>query len=382
MSRDGVLVNTSRTALAFPVLPPAHDGIGDYVGRLAAKLSEDEPCCVFTQAGSFDSIPGVDIYPAQTALEADGGLLSLIEQHPVDRLIVQYNPFSYGRWGLNLSLPTAIKRLRRRFPQLQIGLMVHESIVPARDWKRRLMRTWQSYQLRELGAASDVIFFSISAWVEQYGPWFPGKPIIHAPVGSNIPRIAVSNADAKAHFGLPPDALVIGAFGSDHESRMWDLTVEAAEAIVARNPKTVLVYAGSAEHRLRELVRNVPLLALGRLPADQLSIALSAMDLFLSPFKYGISSRKGSAIVGLQHEVATLTTNGPQTDALFVDSGIGLTDANDPDSFVSLAVRIATSKDDRCAMASAGARLYRDVFSWDRVASVFREAFDASEWRQ
>ena len=67
-----------------------------------------------------------------------------------DAVLVQYNPFSYGRWGFApwLVALTWALRLRRREPR--IALMVHEPYVPMITWRSTVMGLWQRAQLRLL----------------------------------------------------------------------------------------------------------------------------------------------------------------------------------------------------------------------------------------
>jgi glycosyltransferase involved in cell wall biosynthesis len=254
--------------------------------------------------------------------------------------------------------------------------MVHEAFVPTESLKQTIMTTWQRYQLWRLGNASDTIFFSIDPWVQRFSRWFPDKKVIHAPVGSNIPRRSLTQEQARAELDIDPDTFVVGAFGSDHESRLWAWVIEAAEAVARNHSKPLFLYAGSAGQLLNKMVRSVPYRDLGRVPAAELSAAMTSMDLFLSPFAEGISSRKGSAIIGLQHGVATLTTAGPQTDSLFHNAGLELTDCGDQQSFVRKAVRTIHDKPYRDQIARSGLGLHSTVFEWDVVADVFQRAFE------
>ncbi|NNE34594.1 MAG: hypothetical protein HKN13_05135, partial [Rhodothermales bacterium] len=230
----------------FPVVPPVPNGIGDYTACLAATMAQSGPCTVYTEAGEHDEIPGVRMLSSQSNFSSEGGLLHLLEQDRPDVLLIQYNPFSYGRWGLNLRFPETIRQIRKRFPSVRLALMVHEAFVPLASAKEAVMTTWQRYQLYRLGRSVDLIFFSIELWAKRFRTWFPGKPIVHAPVGSNIPCLDISKQDARDALGIAPDRLVLGAFGGDHESRMWDWVVDSAEAVAEVHPQTEFLYAGSA----------------------------------------------------------------------------------------------------------------------------------------
>lgn len=368
-------MNRKRIGLVFPVLPPLLNGIGDYTARLAETIGSKSDCIVFCEAGDFDPIPNARMAPCASRFSDDGGLLAQVAKHPVDRLLIQYNPFSYGRWGLNLRFPETVRALKKQHPTMQIGLMVHEAFVPLEGFKQSVMTTWQRYQLLRLGRSVDLVFFSISPWARRFQKWFPRKRVLHAPVGSNIPVVDISRSEARARLGISEHELVLGAFGSDHESRQWDWVVDAAEAVYDRYPNAKLLYAGSAGEIVRSHVNAVPFESLGRLSASDLSIAIASMDIFLSPFQDGVSSRKGSAIVALQHGVATALTQGKQTDQLFVDANLGITPNDNKSAFVQHVLTLAAEQEYREQIASNGRALHDRVFEWETVANVFDAAF-------
>src|SRR5205823_11906987 len=100
------------------------------------------------------------------------GLVKRIAERQPDWVILQFNQFSFGRWGLNPLLPLALKRIKRRCPQTRLGVMFHEDFVPPITWKFRIMRIWQKWPFKSIGRTADVVFFSISPWVTRYGGWF------------------------------------------------------------------------------------------------------------------------------------------------------------------------------------------------------------------
>src|SRR5207244_1468495 len=102
-----------------------------------------------------------------------------VEADRPDWVLLQYNPFSYGRWGLNPYLPLVMWRLRRRCPETRFALLVHEPFVPITSWKFAIETVWQRWQLWLLGQNADLIFFSIEPWAQRFRSWFPHKPVLH-----------------------------------------------------------------------------------------------------------------------------------------------------------------------------------------------------------
>ncbi|WP_243663186.1 glycosyltransferase [Rhodothermus marinus] len=223
-----------RIGLLFPALPPALDGIGDHTAHLAAALAaESASVRVWTAQPEATSIPGVEVvrafrYPPRRGVLELGAVVSA---DPPDWLIVQFNQFSYGRWGLNPFLPIALHSLRRRCPSMRLAVMFHEDFVPPSNWKNRVFRLWQIPQFRALGRMADVVAFSIQPWVARYRSWFPQAQVVHWPVGSNIPDVGCAREEARQRLGLDPETLVVGVFGTIGAGRLVDYIRAAIEQL-------------------------------------------------------------------------------------------------------------------------------------------------------
>lgn len=370
--------------LLFPTLPPALDGIGDHTVRLAAALAPTAPVCIRTGAGPVQ-LPS-DVGGGVTVVDGYdfsswGGLARLtrdLAQARPDWVLLQYNPFSYGHWGFNPMLPWALRSLRHRAPDTRIALMVHEPFVPPHSWQFALMSTWQRLQLWMLGRQADEILFSIAPWARQFQSWFPDTRVSHLPVGSNMPYVPGPAAEARVALGLPPEALILGVFGSAHPSRLLPHVRAAARAVQAVRPVHVL-YVGGAGAAVRAALGDaLPFTDTGPLPADEVSRAFGAMDLYLAPFRKGVSTRRGSFMVGLQHGRPCLSTHGRHTDPVLHThdgSAFCLTPDTDPTAFAEAATRLATDPAARRRLAGGGQRLYESHFDWPVLAERLRVLF-------
>jgi hypothetical protein len=152
-----------NVALAFPELPPRLDGIGDYTSQLSQALAESCRVRIYTATRDYTPLDRVTI---ETAFSLEGwqGILDLTERvcaDPPDWLVLQYNPFSYGKWGFSPCLPQALHRIRMRCPSVRIAVMVHEPFVPIENWRTAIMTSWQRWQLWATGRQADVLYVSI-----------------------------------------------------------------------------------------------------------------------------------------------------------------------------------------------------------------------------
>jgi len=362
-----------RICIIAPTLPPDIDGIGDHTANLAQELSQHACVSILAGCPSFAPIPGVGVSSAFNASSPASvqSLLTWIPTDGPDWVLLQYNPSSYGRWGLNLHLPLVMRAVRRRVPSTQIALMVHEPFVPASNWKLAVMTCWQRWQLRTLAKCSDTAFTSIEYWSSWLRPWLGNTPLSHLPVGSNIPRTYVSRGEARKALGVPDGVMVIGLFGAADRSRQLSLVKSTVGALHTVGVKPLTVYIGAHRTRVLEELQGLNLRAEGQLPPAQVSTWFAAFDMYLAPHIDGVSTRRTSLMTALQHGVAVVGTSGIGTDTLLLEQNakaLLLADAADGVSFCNHAVRIATQPALRDKLAAAAERLYDLEFSWPRIA--------------
>lgn len=372
-----------RIDLLFPALPPALDGIGDHTARLAEALAPYAEVRILTAQSDALPIPGVRIEHAFTLASRSGiqSVQEAVAAAPPDVLLVEFNQFSYGRWGLNPYLPWTLAAIKRAFPSVHLAWMAHEDFVPPTSWKNRIMRRWQRWQFQRLGALADTIFFSIEPWARQYADWFPDTPVFHLPVGSNMPDFGLSHSAARARLGIPDSTLVAGIFGTLHASRLTSLMRTAAEVLYEEMGEDfLLLYVGPDGETARTLLGSVPLRDAGRLAPEDVSMHLSAMDLQLAPFLDGVSTRRGSVLAALQHGLPVVSTDGPLTDPLLRSAhgdALLLAPLASPAQFVDLACSLGTSASLRKRIGAGARVLYEDALSFDVITRSFLSCLPA-----
>jgi len=278
-------------------------------------------------------------------------------------ILLQYNPFSYGRWGVVPGLIRDAAALRRR--GARVGLMVHESWIELRDWRTTLMGAYQWAQLRSLLLCSDAVLVASEALAKQVG-----REAVHVPVGSNITPLGLTPSAARKRLGLGVE-LVIALFGTAHPSRALDHAEEAIAALAGAEPPggvTVLnLGMGAPALRAGDGVRvDTP----GRLGESELSLRLSAADLCLLPFTDGVSTRRTTLMAALAHGVPVLGLRGTATDTILTGhpQALMLTPAGDRRAFARAAVELVADRSALRARGELGRRLYEAQFDWPVIA--------------
>lgn len=362
-----------RLDIIFPVLPPALDGIGDYTACLSRALAGEHQVRVLTAQEDTLEIEGVRVERA-FSLDRRRGITEVVEAvaaDPPEWCLLQFNQFSYGRWGLNPYVPLTLRRLRKRLPEVRLAIMFHEDFVPVTSWKNVLMTTWQRAQFFALGRMADVVFFSIEPWVRRYRPWFPGAAVHHLPVGSNIPHVGISKAAARGRLGIDSSTFVAGVFGTLHASRLEHFIEAGVRAASGVQDDLAVLYVGPDGAALQETLGDLRVIDAGRLPAEDVSVHLAAMDVHLAPFVDGVSTRRGSFMAGIQHGVTTVGTRGPLTDELLTAEegrAVLLSPVGDKMAYAEAVRRVAADEALRQSVGAEGQRLYRELFSWEVIA--------------
>ncbi len=366
-----------------PKLPPSLDGIGDYAAAMAREWSVSDTVDVFTTLEPCAPIPGVGIHslfdfasPASV-----GQALDLVRSQRPDWVMVQYNPFGWGRRGYCPWLPVLANRIRRS-GIARVAVMVHERYVPLDTWAFRAMSLWQRPQLTALLRNSDQIFCSTELWIDDLHRRAGKKSVMVSTVGSNIPRIAVDRGQVRRELGIADDELVLGFFGFAHVSKPLRHLGAALERIRVAGIRARFLYVGGQVDAVRSAVGEDGLIAEGALPAELVSARFAAMDIHLCPFIDGISTRRGSMMTGLQHGIATVGTRGESTSAdlrardgdLFL-----LSDAADVEKFAENALKLAVDPQLRFRIAESGRECYEQVFAFPVVARKMRSVLANAE---
>jgi glycosyltransferase involved in cell wall biosynthesis len=280
-------------------------------------------------------------------------------------ILLQYMPFSYGRWGFAPDLIRDALELKRT-TSAAFGVMVHEAWVPMDSWRNCVMGVYQRAQLWSLLALADAVTVST-----EYLARLLGGRAVHVPVGSNITPVAATREAARSDLGLR-DELVVALFGTGHPHRALD-HVEAAIAALAadRGAAAIRVLnlgAGAGGLRVPDGVQvDTP----GELSGAEVSVRLQASDLLLVTFTDGVSTRRGTLMAGLAHGVPVVGLRGISTDEVLLrhPDALVLTAVGDREAFVRAVRELAGDRKRMAATGQAGKTLYADQFDWPVVAS-------------
>ncbi len=320
------------------------DAINEYSRRLVrAMCAAGSPACYITEGLSSVDFRGID---------------------PL-WVLLQYNPFSYGRWGIAPRLVRDVIVLRRRTGAL-FALTVHESWVGMNGWRSTLMGAYQRVQLRSLLRMADAVIVTRVALADVLG-----KGTVHVPVASNVTPISTTVRSARDRLGIA-DELVVALFGKGHPSRALDHAEAAIAALAAkRGPRRIRVLNLGVGAPALDVTPAVDVWAPGALSADELSLHLWASDLFLLPLTDGVSTGRTTLMAALAHGLPVLGLRGPSTDTVLINhpEALTLTRVGDQRAFARAAVELAGDLGRLRATGEAARHLYTSHFDWPVVAN-------------
>jgi glycosyltransferase involved in cell wall biosynthesis len=336
------------------------DGIRDHTERLVASLRRS------------GTTVHVLVRPHATwatrLTRADAG--APLRLRELDAIVVQYNPFWYGRRGFAPGLPVALLGLAIRARTATLGLIVHENYIDARDWRTFAMSAWQRLQLLALQALSDVSFGTIVEYTRLLRRSWPCRPAHHLPVGSNFPDGRGARAAGRERLGARDGTFVCAVFGLAHPGRLEGHVMAAVDAVAATGRDVILINLGSGEARAEKRASGAEIRSLGFLADTEITGLIAASDIFLASYADGVSTRRGTVMVALQHGVAVVGTEGHLTDAMLRNAreALRLTPVDDTAAFAAAVRELATDATERSRLGAAGRALYESAFDWSRIA--------------
>jgi glycosyltransferase involved in cell wall biosynthesis len=287
-------------------------------------------------------------------------------------VVVQYNPFLWGRRGFAPWLILALWRLRLRRSRPRTILFVHETYLDLRlPWRWAAMALWQRVQLRLILPAADVVLASIEQWANAIEAMRPARPTRHLPIASVLPDRRAMRGASRARLGIGSDDLVVATLSGGERTRHLELVAAA----VGGAPVTVLLALGSGGEAPPGLPERIRVVVPGPVSDEELADLLAAADVFLAPLDDGVSTRRTSVMAALQHALPVVATRGHLTDRLWLGTapGVRLAPVDRPDLFAAATAELA-DPERRRAGARAARDLYESRFDWPvTVAAILAE---------
>ena len=309
-----------RVALVVGQDEPRRDGVADYVHRLAAHL------------------PRTGVEP--TVVAAGGRVGAAARQlgrlRP-DLVHVQFAPSAYG-YSPAVGLLPGLVAAPVVTTLHEYGWWAWPAAVPDRAWRTvERRRLWDREAGRLTAQAAVVTTTPAAAQVVRERT---GRAPHVVPIGPNVERVPADRTVTRRRLRLPERAPVVVFFGFVHPVKGVRWLLRAVAALrTRRHPDLRLVVAGGfdslalpgrqAEDFEAEIRGEIASLGLedavtvtGWLPAEGVSAVLQAADVAALPFTAGLTTKSGSLLAVLDHDLPLVGTRGPGTEPELADAAL------------------------------------------------------------
>lgn len=302
-----------RICFISSAIPDVSCGIGDYTDALARALARrgHEPVVLTTASEDIRPPSAYRAVPIHTSwkLRDAGRIAAAARRENPDVLHLQFPGVNYGRGFGACFTPWAV-RLRGRRPLLVTTL--HEFTA---------LRLRNRLRLAAAVAACDLVIApdpESMASIERHLRWRPGLTTESIPLTANV-WPASENPSAQT----PADgALVVGYWGFLRPDKGVDLLLEAfaevrrvrtARLVLAGDPGPDAAYVAHIRDRAEVLGIAGVVETTGKLPAAELSAALSSFDVCVLPFRGGLTRNRGTYAGALAHGLYVVTTGSHES---------------------------------------------------------------------
>ncbi len=332
MSDDG---GAGSTIAVVGVSVGPNCGVRDHATVLAEALAREQ---ITSSLHWLSRREGHSIRAARSEFRAwTRDLAAELDASPPGAVLLHYSVFAFSYRGLPLFVhPTlsAMRGLRR-----PVVTVLHEFAYPWRygGWRGDVWAASQRMLLIDVVRASTAVIVTAdfrAQWLASR-PWLPKRPVIVAPVFSNLPPPANGTRPDRARR-------LIGLFGYSHQGAGVALVLDAIGALRSRGLDVELSLLGApgrssssgeswlAGARSRGLTDALSFS--GTLPAQELSDELAACEVLLFADTSGPTSRKTTLAASLASGTPVVAIDGDRRWSELVNSQAARLAASTPDA--------------------------------------------------
>lgn len=378
-----------RIAMLSRDLPPVASGMGDYASILAGHLrakgatvdiycDASVPTSAAGAAGATGATGAAGSHPSITRWDSPGvdAIVNELRRARPDVIVWQYNPFQIGSHGVFVGCRSLAKKLRRVAP---VVLIAHELWYP---WGRNGVRgfVWAASQRLQF-VLMQKHFRAIIVTTQRrrriVATYFPRlRPrLAYVPIGSNVRRGDAEYDEVRARIGLSSSDFVVGHFGSTGDGRNVESLIAACTSLRAEGLPISLLFVGRTG---AQTPSESWIYASGEVAEDAVSPYLRACDAYAFVEPVGPTSRKGSLLAALDHELPVVAFDGAHTERLFRESGAVLLVQPNSRSLAAGLKRILQEPETRRQLREGARSLVDTTYDWKKITAEIFTILQAS----
>ena len=356
--------------------PPFKDGVGDYTYRLCHTLGEflgkDNVFVVSTRAGeSRLGHPGDFPIVREWNLNGIVQVIKQIRSLRPDVVHIQYPTAGYKRRLGPSFLPLLIRCIAR---PAKVISTIHEYTNRTLFGKLRL--------LINIVSSHKVIVVSNQYIEAIHRIWpFQTPEMVFIPDGTNIlvndTPAAISLLAIKDELGLTEDFKIICWFGVLGRGKNLRSLIRAFHTLKKRHTHIKLLLLGRNEEPFYSEVLKPDLERMDLMehvvitderPSEFVSACFGLSDICVLPFVDGVTTKRGSFMAALQHELPMVTTlSNAMPEGLVDNHNIFIVPPNDEDGLLEKMEALLLNRSLRETFRK-NLKEITHIYSWERIA--------------
>jgi glycosyltransferase involved in cell wall biosynthesis len=368
--------------------PPELGGVSDYTYQVSRELAKSgDQVHVWAPATNLEALheETADVHALPTGFgwrwlrELDRQLQSYTSPR---NILIQYVPHMYGWKSMNLAFCWWIFMQRRQ----NVCVMFHEVAFPFRRGQRfrhgllavvhRMMAWMILRSVRHSFTSTDPYL----ALLRTLGN--DETPISMLRICSNIPQESYHSDGLPAPKETGPSGLftvgIFSSFGSELSEFLRPVI-----GFLFDNPKIEVLLLGPGESLHQSIANRYPRAAdrirsTGRLHVTQIAGQMRRCDALLQLYPDDASAARGTLIGAMASGVPVVTSAGPATDQLLLDSDAMRFSDGSPQSIRHAVELLSENPALARDLAARAQRLYRESFQPAVIVAGIREAMSCS----
>jgi glycosyltransferase involved in cell wall biosynthesis len=361
--------------------PPQLGGVGDYTYQVCHELAKGgDGVHVWSPASQLE-VSRQEIWQVHSLPRGFGWrwLRELdwrLRNYTGPRnILIQYVPHMYGWKSMNVGFCAWICMQRKH----NVYVMFHEVAFPFQSGQRfrhRLlavvhrMMAWAILRFVRHSFTSTEPYFSLLRTLGR-----ADTPISMLRICSNIPQESYQ-AEGRPSRNDPSVLFTVGIF-SNFGEELRELLGPIIGCVLG-NPKIEVALLGPGEEFRQSLAAQYPQAAdrirsTGRLGVTEVAGHMRNCDALLQVYPEGASAGRGTLIGALASGVPVVTTSGPATDRLLLDSDTMLFCGESPQSIREALEQLRENPALAQELGAAAQRLYREWFQPAVIVSTLRD---------
>jgi glycosyltransferase involved in cell wall biosynthesis len=372
--------------------PPQLGGVSDYTYQVAREMTrEGDRVHVWAPATDLESFheegSQVHALPGGFGLRGLRELERRLRTYAAPRnVLIQYVPHMYGWKSMNLAFCWWIFTQRKH----NVCVMFHEVAFPFRGGQRfrhgllaivhRLMAWIILRSVRHSFTSTEPYF----ALLRKLGN--EQTPISMLRICSNIPQESYHSENIPARREDRPDGLFTLGIFSNFAPELSE-SLEPVIGCLLGNPDIEVRLLGPGEALRQSLAKQNPeavdrVISTGRLHVTKIAEQMRRCDALLQVYPEGASAARGTLIAGMASGVPVITSSGPKTDRLLLDSEAMLFSDGSPQSIREAVELLQENPALARDLGARALRLYRESFQPSVIVSRIRDAMSRSHAKQ